>query len=164
MSAVYVISDTHFGHRNILKYRPEFSTIEEHDQTIMEGIRSLNKRDSLWILGDCFFTWDSLRFLGEMCSIVDNVNWIFGNHDTDRAERQQVLRHALMSFPLSKVGSMFKYGKHFWLTHYPIHPAELRGRRNIHGHVHRETIKDTRYINVCCEALDYKPVNIQTLV
>lgn len=68
MSATYVISDTHWGHRNICKYRPEFSTPQEHDRAVIEGILSVAaKSNTLWILGDCFFTFESLNYLGEAC-------------------------------------------------------------------------------------------------
>jgi calcineurin-like phosphoesterase family protein len=58
---------------------------------------------------------------------------------------------------------MIKY-KGFILSHCPIHESEMeRYYKNIHGHVHEETIKDDRYINVCCEAINYTPVCFSTI-
>ena len=43
------------------------------------------------------------------------------------------------------------------MSHAPIHPNELRGRFNLHGHVHQNSITlpdgslDDRYINCCVE-------------
>jgi calcineurin-like phosphoesterase family protein len=58
---------------------------------------------------------------------------------------------------VDSVQSLVKY-KGFWLTHAPIHPDELRGKMNVHGHVHTKTLADNRYFNVSCENVGYKPV------
>ena len=61
---------------------------------------------------------------------------------------------------------MINYKKEFILSHCPIHPSELdyRFKYNIHGHVHVKSLSDERYINVCCEAIDYKPKTIEELM
>lgn len=165
MSRVMVISDTHWGHKNICRFRPEFSSAEEHDYILTDNIcSSLRKRDVLWLLGDCFFTKESINHLHKIRGHCSNVHWVLGNHDTDTNERQEIVRTILSRGGLiGKVGSMFKISK-AWLTHHPLHPEELRGRVNIHGHVHRATIHDSNYLNVCCENVNYRPVNIQELL
>lgn len=90
------------------------------------------------------------------------MNFVPGNHDTDNTERQDLLKRMIGMGLFHKVGSMFKVGG-FWLTHPPMHPAELRGKPNIHGHVHFATVPDNDYINVCCENVDYKPINFQMI-
>ena len=58
MRNIWVISDTHFGHENIIKYcnRP-FSNIEEHDDAL---IRNWNSRvgpdDTVYVIGDFALT------------------------------------------------------------------------------------------------------------
>lgn len=163
MSIAWVISDLHFGHRNITKYRPEFETMDQHDHTLLGNILStVKKRDSLWILGDCFFQDHTLQYAKALSDAVDNLNFVPGNHDTDTTERQVLLKGMIGMGLFHQVGSMFKKGG-FWLTHPPIHPAELRGKINIHGHVHNATVPDDNYINVCAENVFYKPVNMQML-
>jgi hypothetical protein len=61
-----------------------------------------------------------------------------------------------------KIYSLYKY-KEFWLSHCPIHPEELRGKKNIHGHTHYHNIDDSRYFNVSMENIEYKPVNIDEI-
>jgi calcineurin-like phosphoesterase family protein len=163
MAKAVVISDLHFGHKNILKYRTEFSSIEEHDGTILDNIKSQgSKRNTLWLLGDCFFSRESFYQLDEICQYYENVNLVAGNHDTDSVERQSLFKHAIRSGMYNKVGGLFKQSS-FWMSHAPIHPLELRGCINVHGHVHSNTIRDPNYINVSCENVKYKPVNLHSL-
>ena len=69
----------------------------------------------------------------------------------------------------------------FMLTHIPVHPDSLgRGKVNIHGHIHERVVMrdvavetgigmfmerapDPRYINVCVEQIDYRPVSLDEL-
>lgn len=164
MSRVLVISDLHFGHKNICKYRPEFSSMHEHDMTLLDNVlSSVNKRDCLWLLGDCFFQKHTIEYALKISANVETLNFIPGNHDTDNSERLGILKQLISYNTFNKVGSMFKT-KHFWLSHPPIHPAELRGRPNVHGHVHTATVPDKNYMNVSAENVFYKPVNMQDLL
>ena len=173
MSVVYLISDTHFGHKNICHYRKQFSSMEEHDQFIFKNILdTVKKRDVLWMLGDCFFQEHTIEYAKAISKRVQHLNFIPGNHDSDNTERLELLKKMINMGLFHKVGSMFKIGG-FWLTHPPIHPAELRGKPNIHGHVHFATVTeffspegkrpDPNYVNVCCENVDYKPINFQMI-
>jgi len=137
--------------------------MEEHDAVILDNILStVGKRDVLWLLGDCFFDRTTLTNLDAICERVQAVNFIPGNHDTDKTERQEILRDIIKQDKVNKFGSMMT-ASGFWLTHPPIHPRELWGKVNIHGHVHWKTVPDANYINVSCENVRYKPVNIQDL-
>lgn len=159
MSTTYIIADLHMGHRNILKYRPQFSNVEEHDSTIRENILfTVRKTDSLWLLGDCFFDENSIELLREFKARGIIVNWVLGNHDTDNAARQRLVRQILAEDLVFRVGSLFSRGG-FWFSHPPIHPQELRNKFNIHGHVHTATVPDNRYFNVSCENIDYTPIS-----
>lgn len=60
------------------------------------------------------------------------------------------------------VYSLFKY-KDFWLSHCPLHPNELRGKKNIHGHVHFQSIPDSRYFNTSLENINYTPINVEEI-
>jgi calcineurin-like phosphoesterase family protein len=59
---------------------------------------------------------------------------------------------------------MYKKGGYIF-THCPIHESEVtRFHRNIHGHVHENSLDDYRYINVSCEVVDYTPKLIEELI
>ena len=50
----FVISDPHFGHKNIINYcRPEFSSTEEMDGLIIKNWNKVvNPEDVVFVLGD----------------------------------------------------------------------------------------------------------------
>lgn len=151
MGQVRVISDLHFGHINLAIARG-FDSVEEHDQHIIDQWNGVVlKRDVIWILGDIVMEkvvqYEKINLLKGIKKVV------MGNHDKNG---EYILPY------VNGVWGMVKY-KGFWLTHCPIHPHELRGLKNIHGHVHSSSIEDDRYINVCCEQIDYKPILISDI-
>lgn len=163
MTDTFFASDLHLGHRNICKYRNRFSTTEEHDEYIVDKILSKsNKRNHIWLLGDCFFTKESLEYLKLFSDRFSSVNWILGNHDTDNEFRMSNVFEAVNKGYIKRIGSLFKY-KEFWLSHAPIHTDELRGKRNIHGHTHFHNIDDNRYFNTSVENIDYTPISIREI-
>ena len=164
MSKVYILADLHWGHRNAIKWREQFPTPEEHDEFIFENIMStVTKRDTLWLLGDCFMGEDSLSKAYQIKKKINRLHLVVGNHDTDRANRYLNLKRLMCSNVLDSAHGLYKYKKS-WLSHAPIHPEELRGKFNIHGHVHTATIDDPRYFNVSCENVDYTPINYQEIL
>lgn len=112
----------------------------------------MNKRDIVWFLGDICFDLESLDLIK---GLVGDKRLILGNHCTDRGVPIEQL---VLAF--DQVHGLVSY-KDSWLSHAPIHPAELRGMYNLHGHVHHHSLEDPRYFNVCPEVNDYKPVKYQ---
>ena len=151
---VKFIGDLHFGHRNIHKFRPELGLADEleHREYLIDRWNStVNKRDVVWVMGDACFTQEALPDLDRLRGIKF---LILGNHDLGTNE----IRHHF-----DKVCGFQSY-KGFWLSHCPIHPEELRGKPNIHGHVHSKTLVDTKnYFNVSCENIDYKPISLREI-
>lgn len=151
MSLVYVISDLHIGHKNIANFRK--MTWEGHPIITEEQHRlalktlwntQITKRDVVWILGDVCFKADLLPFLDELRG---RKRIVLGNHDLDGR---------LFSPHCEYVSGLARY-KGMWLSHAPIHPDELRGKPNVHGHVHYSSIPDKRYFNACIENVGFIP-------
>lgn len=156
MSKVFFISDLHLGHSNILKFSQGYrygDTIDEHDQWLVTQWNSVvkNKRDVVYVLGDVCFDFDKLKLIGQM---TGNKILLPGNHDKFKLEDYQKYFYKIISFK--------KY-KGFWISHCPIHPNELRNRYNIHGHTHKNSIPDRRYINVCVEVLNGTPIEFEKI-
>jgi calcineurin-like phosphoesterase family protein len=162
MSNVYFISDLHFGHKNILNFEPVLRsglTYLENMYNIADNwIKTVRKRDLVWVLGDCAFTEEGFRVLE---SLPGRKKLVRGNHDNYYTTEDWL--------QIFETVESLVYYKKFWLSHCPIHPNELRGRTNIHGHVHSNSIRDIygvrdkRYINVCCEAVGNAPINVEKI-
>lgn len=86
----------------------------------------------------------------------DGKVWVTGNC----LEKECTILDYVQVF--DDVQGFMKY-KEFWLSHAPIHPNELRGKVNIHGHVHSATIDDDRYFNTSLENIGYKPISLQEI-
>lgn len=155
---IWVISDTHFGHKNILGFEKEhrpFHTIQEHDRHLVQQWNSVvAPQDTVWHLGDVWFGKEGYKPL-EQCNGLKKL--VLGNHD-----------HYPMELYLrffSKVLGAAKFGG-CALTHIPIHPYQLEHRftKNIHGHMHSKKLDDKRYVNVSCEQIGLTPVLLQSCV
>lgn len=155
MSKNYLIADTHFGHNGIHnKFRQEFSSDEEHNETIHENILACaGKRNTLWLLGDICFKTDQFRKVWEYAQGFQTVHVVLGNHEHGAFPQFCVDHHVHIHGVIKRWG--------FWLSHAPIHPQELYRGKNIHGHVHRNTVDDLNYFNVSCENIGYKPISLQ---
>lgn len=162
MSSIFFISDLHLGHKNILNFSGNLrdgSNSWEHDCILITKISStVTKRDTLFILGDACFDMERMNLLEEIPATKILVR---GNHDNF----QDGVYHKYFK----SIEGIVKHKRRYWLTHCPIHPQELRGKQNIHGHVHFNTVlnnqlkRDERYINVCVEACDGFPVSYEDI-
>lgn len=171
MSQVRFISDYHFGHEVVaVRYRG-FKNADEMNEFIIKQHNSVvKKKDLTYILGD--ITMENSKFYPLLNQMNGRKIVILGNHDIHK-HVPELLKY------VETVAGMIKY-KGIFLTHCPIHPQELEYRvsRNIHGHLHeynvtknivtgtRNTtgkIKDSRYINVSCEQVDYIPRTLKEL-
>lgn len=160
MSDVFFISDTHFGHKNIIKFghRP-FTTVEEHNDELVHRWNSVvSKRDLVWHLGDVAFGLDNLKI---MARLNGTKKLVLGNHDV--YQPIEYLKY------FSKIYGAAEY-KGFILTHIPVHEGQFnRFSANIHGHLHQNNIlsenggKDKRYINVSCEQINLTPINFNLI-
>ena len=146
------MSDLHLGHKNIAKFRNLQSEEENYEMLKENWHKIITKRDTVFLLGDVCFTEERLKDFSSWKA--EQKILILGNHDTDNVSIKSIME------TYDKVYSLLKY-KEFWLSHAPIHPDELRGRVNIHGHTHYHVIDDHRYVNICVEHTNFSPANIE---
>ena len=131
---IWVISDTHFGHVNIIKYcdRP-FSSAKEMDEYILTmWNETVKDEDIVYHLGDVYFGSDGLNILPHL---KGRKRLILGNHDNGKD--QNLHRH------FQKI-TMWRMFPEFdcVLSHVPIHESSLsktNTMRNIHGHIHNNS-------------------------
>ena len=140
MAHVWFCSDLHFGHRGIEKFRGQTES-ENRERIMQEWSSVVTKRDHVFVLGDACFTMETID---SFAPLPGEKFLVRGNHD--KLNTSVYLKY------FKEVYGLLKY-KEFWLSHAPIHPNELRGKINLHGHVHFATLPDVRYFNVCPENL-----------
>lgn len=163
---LFFVSDTHFGHKNIIKYcnRP-FRDVDEMDEAMIRNWNStVGHSDVVIHLGDVGFT-KKLR------SIVSRLNGkkilIRGNHDNRTSDRKflEMGFVDIQKEPFDYMG--------FVLSHYPVGSVMYRhlkdvpldGKINLYGHVHNGTefdiLRDSpNHLCLCVEHTRYRPVSI----
>jgi len=167
---VFVISDLHLGHKNILRFEPSryetFGTIENMDVALIDMINEvLNEQSKLIILGDVAF---NSKAMNNVNRLKGERYLVLGNHD-NFGDDVYVKRYGFKG-----VYNIFEFGG-ILFSHYPVHPSEIgdgtsQGGRyigNVHGHTHGrcvEQIPTSRYLNVCCENVKYKPVSLTSIL
>lgn len=163
MTATWLISDTHFGHRRSLEFMREdgvsrlrpFDTLEEMDELMVERWNStVRPGDRVYHLGDVAINRACVK-------ILDRLNGrkvlVRGNHDLFSDQYAGRFDDIRGSHKLDK----------FILSHYPLHPDSISGWAvaNIHGHLHDKQVKlagnrDPRYFNVSVESQARALINV----
>lgn len=155
-SKKWVISDLHLCSKTLvhLQSGQRFGTTsEEHDAWIKDQWNSVvKKQDLVYVLGDVSMT---LEGLDQLKYFKGSKILVRGNHDVYHASKY------LEYF--QEVHGLIHYRNVFWMSHCPLHPQELRGRFNLHGHVHGNSIPDARYINCCVETNGGVPQSLDDL-
>jgi calcineurin-like phosphoesterase family protein len=159
MRDIWLISDTHFNHENILKFcRPEFESVSHMNETIINNWnRVVKPGDKVYHLGDVFFG-SKEDFKSLWPRLNGKKRLVVGNHDD--------IKFLSSGGFFSKV-YMWRIFKEFdcVLTHVPINEENFRKvSLNIHGHTHEKGSPKGPYKSVCCELINYTPVNIESFV
>lgn len=152
---VFITSDSHFGHKNIIEYcnRP-FADVDEMNAALIERWNSVVGKDDMVIhLGDV-----GLGSREKIGAIVRQLNGrkmlIMGNHDHFRENQYREMGFETVSrFPIL-------WNKFFLLSHAPLELSETNPFFNIYGHIHTdEEYQDTSNSKcVCVERTNYTPI------
>lgn len=172
MSNRFAISDHHLAHDNIYRFRdsagalirPWASCADEADEMMIDAWNSVvNPKDIVYHLGDVAISRRGLKLLSRLNG---RLRLAGGNHDIFK------LKDYLPYF--EDIKGSYKVGK-LILQHYPIHPESIPHwcLANVHGHIHQNTIMrqntdgdlvpDTRYFNLCIEAVGLAPLSIDEI-
>lgn len=156
---IFVTSDTHFNHSNIIKYcdRP-YSSVQEMDWDMVEKWNSVVKPDDhVWHLGDVYMNASKGYIENLLSRLNGKKRLILGNHDNGK---DQILHKYFEKIVLWR--DWKDHG--LLMSHIPLHPNNIiNGRINIHGHIHQNKSPDGPYRCVCVEQTNYTPVNIENL-
>ena len=164
---VWVWSDLHFGHKNIISFseRP-YANVDEMTEHLIANFNDYVKPDdvSIWV-GDVAFLPDR-----EANNILRRCNGykilVIGNHDFNKKKLKELNfdeTHLIMHTIIDEIDLVF--------THYPMQNL-FEPYFNIHGHLHGGPLAkpaadrqaDNQHINVNCEFHGYKPINLTELI
>ena len=161
MSVVRYISDPHFGHRNMAIRRGFSDEYQMNEYMVKQWNYVVTKKDVTWILGDITMEKSSEYYWLDQLNGIKKI--VLGNHD--KPQHVPELLNYVNSVCAVQYVRDKKHGNIIF-SHIPIHPCELEYRYtiNIHGHVHENTLKDKRYINVSAEVVDYTPKLLNELL
>ncbi len=144
---IFIISDTHFNHKNIIKYCDRnFNSVEEMNEFIIDKWNSeVSHEDIVLHLGD-FAKGNKEEIRRLRKRLQGTIILIKGNHDykIDKYCGFFIIEGTL------QIG-------HLLLSHYPLKKIP-RGFKNIHGHIHNK--KSYSGINVSVEEIDYTPIEL----
>ena len=173
MSNTWVISDTHFGHVNILNFRdsntgkyvrPDFSDVTEMNEVMIQRWNQVVRpNDVIYHLGDVFMG-DKESFKKIWDRLQGRKRLIVGNHD---------------DIPYLVKGGFFER-VYMWKTfneqrllmsHVPLQwqslemgaPGSGKFFLNVHGHIHQNESPDGLYFNVSVENIGYHPISLESL-
>jgi len=168
---IWLISDTHFQHENILKFRDAdgnlirgglFDSVEQMDDYMCtQWNRYVKPGDIIYHLGDVMMG-SKETFVSMFKKLNGQKRLIVGNHDDIKFMAQKELFAKIMmwrQFP--------EFG--LLLSHVPLDPSGVYNYRtkehmlNVHGHIHQNPSPTEHHRCVCVEQIDYTPINIEEL-
>jgi len=136
---IFFISDTHFGHQNVIRYtgRP-FSSTEEMDETLIANWNNtISPTDQVYHLGDF-----SLAKKDYAKRILDRLNGqiflVRGNHDHSDIRKLDRFAWVKDYYELKVPDEEMDLEQHIVMCHYPIESWNKRhhGSWHLHGHCH----------------------------
>jgi len=166
---VFFTSDTHFHHKNIIKYcdRP-FETVEEMDATIINNWNSVvGKNDIIFHGGD--FCFGDEKSWNHLCERLNGIKYLAsGNHDKNITPKH-----------FDDVKNMFNImidgdeeisdGQRLTICHYPMLSwyQNHRGSWQLYGHLHgsksNKRLKGTaaNQLDIGVDAHNFTPISYQ---
>ena len=167
---IYLTSDLHFNHVNILKYEPvnrPFETLEEMNETLVKNWNDkVTAEDTVYVLGDLAMgTVEASRACIERLN--GKIVLIRGNHDSPK----RIAMYKELGIEIHDIYYLPYKGRYFILCHFPIASEEFIKMViqdnsevvNLYGHVHGNAPKG--YVNgtyhVGVDTNNLAPISIQ---
>lgn len=172
MSNIWLTSDTHFYHSNVIKYsnRP-YSSVEEMNEGLIKNWNdNIKDRDIVYFLGDfCLTTRVELIDL-IFQRLNGSIHFIRGNHDKfmgkfDKLSEETKSKFISISDMKTKTFNFDKRQK-FVMCHYPMvsWDGSYYGSIMVHGHTHGDLDNSgTRRLDVGVDNNNMKPFHIEEI-
>lgn len=140
--ATYFVSDTHFGHRNIVSFdrRPWESVEEMDDALIANWCRVVRDEDTVYHLGDVAMWGNQTSPLGYLHQLTGQIRILPGNHDDWLVSAAEQVKESTdgrvqVVAPLLEVKGVAHAT--LVLCHYALEAWHHSGKTiHLHGHTH----------------------------
>jgi len=170
MSNIWLISDTHFNHANIINFkdritgelvRGQFSSVDEMNECMLDKWNETVKDgDTVIHCGDVLFGMDKVAWMeANFAKLPGKKKLVLGNHDNVK-----------QLAPFFKEIVLWSSAPGIVCTHTPLHAQTLNEGRweegviNVHGHIHTNPSPEGPYKCVSVEQINYTPINIEELI
>jgi calcineurin-like phosphoesterase family protein len=184
----FLTSDSHFGHRNIIKYcdRPFWSDkevdpsdedVHNMNETMIENWnRVVSANDVIYHLGDfAFLSKEKLKELrkrlnGRIRLIMGNHDYYYGykflqDLDFDRVYDKPIIWHQFFIMSHEPIFLCVE-NNHTQKVSQGVNDLKKSGLMhciNLHGHIHQISYNDPHYFNACVELHNYTPIDLLEL-
>lgn len=148
----YFVSDFHFNHKKMLETRPQFVSLENMNDTMINNFNTkVTNKDTTYFLGD--FSWTNpIEFLDRL-----NGHFIFikGNHDSKIPISKKII-YSNNGYYDTEINN-----QKITVCHYPLHSWNCShwGSWLFYGHHHSKTDFGGKSINCSVDALDFIPIS-----
>lgn len=166
MREIWVTSDTHFCHENILGFSgpngetrgDHFRSINHMNEALINNWNSVVKPgDKVYHLGDVFIG-NKEHFKRLWPRLNGRKRLIVGNHDDIKFLASGGFFDKIEMWRIFKEFNMV-------LTHVPIHVDNFRAvEYNVHGHIHYQKSPTPNHICVCVEHTGFTPIHIEEII
>ena len=182
---LFLSSDHHWGHENILKWRDAYDTLDEmNEDLVTRWNETVSPEDSVYYLGDLVMGQraDTLQWVSRLNGLIYLVP---GNHDHVHPMHMEKRNEAWQDKwsqmyidagieAIMPTTNFFSWGEiSFLLCHFPFEgdhtdeerytewrPEPIGADFLLHGHVHDLWKRNGNQINVGVDVWDFRPVSI----
>lgn len=153
---IYYTSDTHYDHKNIIKYsnRPFRDVAEMNYQMIKRWNEAVKPQDTVYHLGDFGFGKDNDK---HAVQLNGQKFIILGNHD----------KHAPVGFTrLGQCHEIYDSDHKIIMCHYALRVwnKSHHGSLMLYGHSHGSLPGDSQSLDVGVDCWDYYPVALDQII
>lgn len=161
---IYLTSDTHFCHKNIIKYanRP-FSSVEEMNEIMVQNWnKTVKPNDEIYHLGDLTFGRNDQH----LHKLNGRITLIRGNHDS---EKTMEYVYSILEWDVKDYLNLKYKDAHIILFHYPIDSWDRarHGSIHCHGHCHGTFNKyntNRRRFDIGVDVENFHPISLDEII
>jgi calcineurin-like phosphoesterase family protein len=161
--ATFFLSDTHFGHENIIRTcRRPFANVAEMDEALVSRWnQSVGPSDVVYHLGDfCFRNWRGAD--AYLRQLNGHIHLVAGNHDDET-----IAHHTSLFASVSHIHEIHERGRRIVMCHYPMREwhGSWDGGWHLFGHTHGrlDHLPHGYSLDVGVDAHDFRPWSVDEI-